>query len=79
VYRFHLVPLPHYSQITFAIFALILQIKQLELVSKAVHVITHATSEITIREYLNPLQLDDSKLAKLNKLRTMAEMPVIIL
>ena len=31
------------------------------------------------KEYLNPLQLDDSKLAKLNKLRTMAEMPVIIL
>jgi len=53
--------------------------ENLILVSKAVHVITHATSEITIREYLNPLQLDDSKLAKLNKLRTMAEMPVIIL
>ena len=53
--------------------------ENLILVSKAVHVITHATSGITIREYLNPLQLDDSKLAKLNKLRTMAEMPVIIL
>ena len=53
--------------------------ENLILVSKAVHVITHATSEITIREYLNSLQLDDSKLAKLNKLRTMAEMPVIIL
>ncbi len=44
-----------------------------------IHVIIHASSEITIREYLNPLQLDDSKLAKLNKLRTMAEMPVIML
>ena len=53
--------------------------ENLILISKAVHVIIHATSEITIREYLNPLQLDDSKLAKLNKLRTMAEMPVIIL
>ena len=29
--------------------------------------------------YKRQLQLDDSKLAKLNKLRTMAEMPVIIL
>ena len=53
--------------------------ENLILVSKAVHVIIHATSEITIREYLNSLQLDDSKLAKLNKLRTMAEMSVIIL
>ena len=53
--------------------------ENLILVSKAIHVIIHASSEITIREYLNPLQLDDSKLAKLNKLRTMAEMPVIIL
>ena len=53
--------------------------ENLILVSKAIHVIIHASSEITIREYLNPLQLDDSKLAKLNKLRTMAEMPVIML
>ena len=53
--------------------------ENLILVSKAVHVIIHVTSEITIRKYLNSLQLDDSKLAKLNKLRTMADMPVIIL
>ena len=53
--------------------------ENLILVSKAVHVIIHVTSEITIREYLNSLQLDDSKLAKLNKLQTMADMPVIIL
>lgn len=39
--------------------------ENLILVSKAIHVIIHASSEITIREYLNPLQLDDSKLAKL--------------
>ncbi len=47
------------------------------LISKAVHVIIHATSEATIRQYLAPLNLDDSKLEKLNKLRTMAGMPTI--
>lgn len=49
------------------------------LISKAVHVIIHATSETTIRQYLKDLQLDDSKLEKLNKLRSLAEMPPIIL
>ena len=49
------------------------------LISKAVHVIIHATSETTIRQYLKTIQLDDSMLKKLNKLRIMAEMPPIIL
>lgn len=49
------------------------------LISKAVHVIIHATSETIIRQYLKDLQLDDSKLEKLNKLRSLAEMPPIIL
>lgn len=49
------------------------------LISKAVHVIIHATSETIIRQYLKTIQLDDSMLKKLNKLRTMAEMPPIIL
>lgn len=49
------------------------------LISKAVHVIIHATSETIIRQYLKTIQLDDSMLKKLNKLRIMAEMPPIIL
>lgn len=49
------------------------------LISKAVHVIIHATSETTIRQYLKNIQLDDSKLEKLNKLRLLAEMPPILL
>jgi len=49
------------------------------LISKAVHVIIHAKYETTIRQYLKDLQLDDSKLEKLNKLRSLAEMPPIIL
>ncbi len=49
------------------------------LITEAVHVIIHATSETIIKQYLNNIQLDDSKLEKLNKLRTLAEMPPIIL
>ncbi len=49
------------------------------LITEAVHVIIHATSETIIKQYLNNIQLDDSKLEKLNKLRTVAEMPPIIL
>lgn len=49
------------------------------LISKAIHVVIHATSETIIRQYLKEIQLDDSKLEKLNKLRSMAEMPPIIL
>ncbi len=49
------------------------------LITEAVHVIIHATSETIIKQYLNNIQLDDSKLEKLNKLRALAEMPPIIL
>lgn len=49
------------------------------LITEAVHVIIHATSETIIKQYLDNIQLDDSKLEKLNKLRTLAEMPPIIL
>lgn len=51
----------------------------LVLVSKAVHVLIHASSETTIQNYLDELKLDKSQLEKLNKLRIKAEMPPIIL
>ena len=49
------------------------------LVSKAVHILIHASSEPTIEKYLKSLNLDNKQMEKLNKLRTMAEMPPIIL
>ena len=49
------------------------------LVSKAVHILIHASSELTIEKYLKSLNLDNKQLEKLNKLRIMAEMPPIIL
>ncbi len=47
------------------------------LISKAVHTIIHATSETTIKQYLNVKHFDKSNLDKLNKLRILAEMPPI--
>ena len=49
------------------------------LVSKAVHILIHASSEPTIEKYLKSLNLDNKQIEKLNKLRSMAEMPPIIL
>ena len=49
------------------------------LVSKAVHILIHASSEPTIEKYLKSLNLDNKQIEKLNKLRIMAEMPPIIL
>ena len=49
------------------------------LVSKAVHILIHASSEPMIEKYLKSLNLDNKQIEKLNKLRTMAEMPPIIL
>ena len=49
----------------------------LVLVSSAVHALIHASEQATIEKYLNTLNLKDSQLIKLNKLRKMAEMPVI--
>ena len=51
----------------------------LVLVSKDVHALIHASSEITIEEYLKILHLEKSELEKLNKLREKAEMPPITL
>ena len=51
--------------------------ENLVLVCSAVHVIIHASCDESIEKYLKPLNLDKSKLAKLNKLRVMAEMPPI--
>ena len=53
--------------------------ENLILVSKAVHILIHASSEPTIEKYLKSLNLDNKQIEKLNKLRTMAEMPPIIL
>ncbi len=49
----------------------------LVLVDKRIHIIIHATDNETIKSYLLPLNLDNQKLAKLNKLRVMADMPPI--
>ena len=49
------------------------------LVSKEVHILIHASSEPTIEKYLKSLNLDNKQIEKLNKLRSMAEMPPIIL
>lgn len=39
----------------------------------------YASSEPTIEKYLKSLNLDNKQIEKLNKLRSMAEMPPIIL
>ena len=49
--------------------------ENLVLVTKEVHRIIHAKDVETIEKYLKPLYLEKTKLAKLNKLRVMAEMP----
>lgn len=53
--------------------------QNLIIVSDAVHVLIHSSSERTIKKYLNDLQLNSKQLAKLNNLRKMAEMPQITL
>ena len=49
------------------------------LICKDVHTILHASQSLTIERLLNFLSLEPKQLAKLNKLRTLAEMPPIIL
>ena len=51
----------------------------LVLVTQKVHLLIHASLEPTIQRLLNELNLDKSKLEKLNKLREKASMPPIIL
>ena len=48
--------------------------QNLIIVSDAVHILIHSSNERTIRKYLKVLNLDKKQLAKLNKLRVMAEM-----
>ena len=49
----------------------------LVLISKTVHLLIHAVAETVIKRYLNELNLDNSQLVKLNKLRAEAEMPPV--
>ena len=49
------------------------------LISKEVHTVIHASQSPTIEKLLNSLNLNPKQLSKLNKLRTLAEMPPIIL
>ena len=51
--------------------------QNLIIVSDAVHVLIHSSSERTIKKYLNDMQLNSKQLAKLNNLRKLAEMPQI--
>lgn len=53
--------------------------QNLIIVSAAVHILIHSSSERTIKKYLNDLQLNSKQLAKLNNLRKLAEMPQITL
>lgn len=53
--------------------------QNLIIVSDAVHVLIHSSSERTIKKYLYDLQLNSKQLAKLNNLRKLAEMPQITL
>jgi len=49
----------------------------LVLVTEAVHLLIHATTEATIQKYLKTLQLNKKQLEKLNKLRELAGTPAI--
>lgn len=53
--------------------------QNLIIVSDAVHILIHSSSERTIKKYLNDLQLNSKQLAKLNNLRKLAKMPQITL
>ena len=48
--------------------------QNLIIVSAVGHILIHSSNERTIRKYLKVLNLDKKQLAKLNKLRVMAEM-----
>lgn len=49
------------------------------LICKDVHTVIHASQTPTIEKLMNSLKLNPKQLSKLNKLRTLAEMPPIIL
>lgn len=50
----------------------------LVLITEATHILLHATLQETIQKYLKGLQLNKKQLEKLNKLRKLAEIPVIV-
>ena len=52
--------------------------QNLIIVSDVVHILIHSSNERTIRKYLKVLNPDKKQLAKLNKLRVMAEMPELV-
>ena len=52
--------------------------QNLIIVSAVVHILIHSSNERTIRKYLKVLNLDKKQLAKLNKLRVLAEMPELV-
>ena len=52
--------------------------QNLIIVSDVVHILIHSSNECTIRKYLKVLNPDKKQLAKLNKLRVMAEMPELV-
>ena len=49
----------------------------LVLVTENVHILIHAKTEDTVKKYLAGLKLNKKQTEKLNKLRTLAEMPTI--
>ena len=52
--------------------------QNLIIVSDVVHILIHSSNERTSRKYLKVLNPDKKQLAKLNKLRVMAEMPELV-
>ena len=53
--------------------------KNLIIVSDKIHILIHAANERTIQKYLNDLKPNKKQLEKLNKLRELAQMPVLTL
>lgn len=53
--------------------------QNLIIVSDLVHILIHSANERTIRKYLKVLNPNKMQLEKLNKLRVLAEMPVLVL
>ena len=52
--------------------------QNLIIVSDVVHILIHSSNERTIQKYLKVLNPDKKQLAKLNKLRVMAEMQELV-
>ena len=52
--------------------------QNLIIVSDVVHILIHSSSERTIQKYLKVLNPNKMQLAKLNKLRVLAEMPELV-